>query len=115
MRVFAASLRWDIGDRTLNKLKQRLLNAFAGHIAGYRLVFAFTSYLVNFINKNNSALCAIEIVIGGLEQFREDVFNIFAHIASFCESGGIRQSQRYIQQIGESLGQKGFACTCRPK
>src|SRR5438034_804260 len=65
MWMFAPALRRDIGNRTFQNLQQRLLHAFAGHIAGDRRVFVLAANLVDLVNVNNPLLGALDVAIRG--------------------------------------------------
>lgn len=49
------------------------------------------------------------LVIGVLQQFRNDTFDIFANITGLCQRGAITNSKRNIQTFGNSLCEQRFA------
>ena len=94
--------------------KQRLLHAFAGHVAGDGRVFGFSGYFIDFVNVDDAALGFFHIVIGALQKFENDVFDVLAHVTGFCERGGVDDGERNVENPGQGLRHQGLAGTCRP-
>ena len=113
MRVFAATLGWDIGHRAFEDLEQGLLHAFTADIARDRRIVGFPGDLVDFVDVDDAALGAFDIKIGILDQLEQDVFDVFTDIAGLRQSGGIGDGKRDVEDAGQSLGQEGFTRTCR--
>src|ERR1044071_886631 len=80
LRMFATSLRRDIAGGAFQNLQQRLLDSFAGNIAGDGNVFSFSRDFINFVDVNNAALSPLDIIIGVLQQTQDDVLNVLADI-----------------------------------
>ena len=84
LRMLTSTLWRNIGNRTFQDLQQSLLNAFTGNITGNRNVLGFLGDLVNFVNVDDTLFSALNIVISILQQFKQNVLDVFAHITSFC-------------------------------
>ena len=56
VRVFAAALRWNGRNGTLDQFEQGLLYAFAGYVARDRRVLAFTCDFVDLIDVDDAFL-----------------------------------------------------------
>ena len=85
LRMLAAALRWNRSDRAFHDLEQRLLHAFARHVAGDRGVVGLAADLVDFVDVNNAALATLDIVVGVLQQRQDDVLDVLADVARFSE------------------------------
>ncbi len=109
MRMFAAALRRDVGDRTFEDFQQSLLHALAGNVARDGGVLVLAADLVDLIDVDDPLLAALHVPIGVLEQAKDNVFNIFADVAGFGQRGGVDDGERNVQNAGQGLGQQGFA------
>src|SRR5690349_16708172 len=72
VRVLAPTLRWDVRDRTLDDLQERLLNTFARDVARDRRVVALAGDLVDLVDVDDPALSALDVEVGGLDQAQQD-------------------------------------------
>ena len=63
--------------------KQRLLHTFARHVAGDRRVLVLATNLVDFVDVDNALLRALDVAVRGLQEFENDVLNVFANVAGF--------------------------------
>src|SRR5690606_23559735 len=63
LRMLASALRRHRRDRSLDQLEQRLLNAFAGYVAGDRRVLALARNLVDLVDVDDAALRLVDVVI----------------------------------------------------
>jgi hypothetical protein len=70
--------------------------------------------LSDLVDIDDAALRSLDIVIGVLQQFQNDVLDILADIAGFGQSGCIGHRERHVQDARQRLGQKRFATPCRP-
>src|ERR1700680_1872273 len=68
LRMLAPALGRHARHRALDDLEQRLLDALARDIARDRGVVALARYFVDLVDIDETALAALEIVIGVLEQ-----------------------------------------------
>lgn len=78
LRVFTAPLRRYVHHRAFQEFEQPLLHTFARDVASYRRVVAFPSYLVDFIDEHDAFLGFLHIVVGDLEEAREEAFYILS-------------------------------------
>ena len=109
MGVLAPALGRNIGCRAFQDFQQSLLHAFTGNVPGNGNVFRLSGDLINFIDINNASLGFFNIVIRVLDQAKQDVFHVFAHIARFGQRGGIRNGKGNLQDLCQRLGQQRFS------
>src|SRR5439155_732420 len=113
VRVLAAALRRDVRDRALEDLQQRLLDALTGHVARDRRVVALASDLVDLVDVDDAALCAVEVEVGGLDETEEDVLDVLADVAGLGEAGRVGDRERHVEDARERLREKRLAATGR--
>ncbi len=113
--VLAAAFGRDVGDGAFDDFQQGLLHAFSGDIARDGDVAGRFADLIDLIDIDDAHLGAGDIVIGGLDEAQDDVFDVFADIAGFGEGGGIGDGKGDIEDVGQSAGDEGFAGTCGSK
>ncbi len=97
MGVFASTLGRHIGDGAFQNLEQRLLHTLAGNIAGDRGVLVFFGDLIDLVDIDDALLGFLHVAIGGLQQFQNNVFDVFANVAGFGERGGINDRERHVE------------------
>ena len=110
--MFASALRWNWGNCSFDDFKQSLLYAFSAYIAGYRSVFAFSADFVDFVNKDDSAFCSLNISVCGVDQLKKDIFYVFADIACFRKSCCVCNCKRNVQFLSQCFCEKGFSASC---
>src|SRR5260221_6088325 len=113
LRVLAAALRRDRGDRALHDLQQRLLHALARHVASDRRVVGFAADLVDLVDIDDAALRTLDIVVGGLQQLEDDVLDILADIASLGQRRRMGHGERHVDDARQRLGEQRLARTGR--
>ena len=113
LRMLAATLRWDAGGGAFHQLEQRLLHAFARDVAGDRGIFGLAADLVDFVDIDDAALRLLDIIVGGLEQLKNDILDIFADIACFGQCRRIGHRERHVEGLGERLRQQRLAAAGR--
>src|SRR5207237_112839 len=106
VRMLASTLRRNIGDRTFENFQQRLLNAFAGDVAGDGRVLVLAADLVDFIDIDDAGLGTSYIAFGSLQQLEDDVLYVLADVPRFCERGSVHDGEGNIQHAGERLRQQ---------
>ena len=104
--MLAAALRRHVGDGAFQQLEQRLLHAFAAHIAGDRRVLVLAADLVDFIDVDDAALRLLHIAVGRLQQLEYDVFHILANVSRLGQRGRVDDRKRDVQHFGECLRQQ---------
>ena len=109
VRMLAAALRRNVGDRAFQDLQQRLLHALARNIAGDRGVLVLAADLVDFVDVDDALLALLHVAIGGLQQLEDDVLHILAHVPGFGQGGGVHDRERHVQDLGQSLRHQGLA------
>ncbi len=107
--MLAPTLRRHGGSGAFHDLEQGLLHAFAGHVAGDRRIVRFAADLVDFIDIHDAALSAFDVVIAGLQQFQDDILNVFTHVPCLGQRSGIGHGERHIQDPRQRLRQQGLA------
>ena len=111
--MLAAALWRNAGGGTLHKLQQGLLNAFARHVTGDGWIFRLAADLVDFVDIDNPALGLLDIIIGRLEQFQDDIFDILADIAGFGQCGGVGHGERHVEGLCQRLCEQRLAAAGR--
>src|SRR5262245_37760918 len=114
LRVLAAALRRHGSDRAFHDLQQRLLHAFARHVAGDRRVVGLAADLVDLVDIDDAALGALHVVVGRLQQLEDDVLDVLADIAGLGQRGGVGHGERHVEDAGERLRQQRLAGAGRP-
>ena len=107
--MLAATLRRHLCNRALNQLEQRLLHAFARHIAGDGRVFRLARDLVDFINVDDAALRLLNVVVAFLQQTLNDVLDVLTHVSGFGQGRCIGNGKGHIQQAGQRFRQQRLA------
>ena len=86
MGMLAAALGWHVGDASLHYLEQFLLDTFAGHVPGDGAVHAFLAcYFVQFVDVDDAVFCPVYIPVGGLDQPKQDIFDILSDVSRLGE------------------------------
>src|SRR5690606_12353821 len=85
LRMLAPALRRHAGHGALDQLEQRLLHAFAGHVAGDRRVLALARDLVDLVDVDDALLRLVDVVVALLQQLLDDVLDVLADVAGFGE------------------------------
>ncbi len=112
--MLAAALRRHRGYGAFYDLEQRLLHALAGHIADDRRVFRLAADLVDFVDIDDAALGALDIVVGRLQELQDNVLDILADIAGLGQSCRIRHREGHIENSCECLREQRLSRTGRP-
>ena len=107
--MLAPALRRNAGDRALHDLEQRLLHAFARHVAGYRRIVGLTADLVDLVDVDDPALRPFDVVVGSLQQLQNDVLDVLADIAGFGQRRGVGHRERHIENARERLREQRLA------
>src|SRR5580658_5565755 len=89
LRMLAAALRRYRGDGAFHDLEERLLHAFARHVAGDRGIVGLAADLVDFVDIDDAALGPLHIVVGRLKQLENDVLDVLADIARLSQRGRV--------------------------
>jgi hypothetical protein len=79
--VLPAALRRDVGDRALEDLQERLLDALTGDVPGDRGVVGLAGDLVDLVDIDDPALGPGDVEVGGLDQPQQDVLDVLADVA----------------------------------
>ena len=114
MGMFPAALRRHVGHGAFDQFQQGLLHAFPRHVAGNGGAVGLPRDLVDLININDAALGTFDFIVRGLQQFQNNVLDVFSDVPGFGQGGGIGEGKRHVQVIGQGLSQEGFPCSRRP-
>src|SRR5690554_2820051 len=101
--AISRSLRGDHHFRALDHLQERLLHAFAAHVAGGGGAVAATADLVDLVDADDPAAGALDIAVGGKPEVFDDVFDVFAHVARLGETGGVGDGEGHVELFGQRL------------
>lgn len=58
-------------------------------------------------------LCLLHSVVGILQQFGDDRFDVLSHVAGLSERGAVTDRKRDVQTAGQRLRQQCFSCNSR--
>ena len=97
--MLATALRRHVDGGALEQLQQALLHALAAYVAGDAGIILLAGYLVYLVDKHDSALCRPYLIVGHLQQTREDALHILAHIAGLGEDGGVDNGEGHVEQL----------------
>ena len=102
--MLPASLGRDIHHIPFKELKHGLLHPLSGNIPRDGRVVALAGDLVNLVYEDYSSFGQCHIIVSFLQKPCQDTLDIFSDISGLCEDRGIHNGERYIQQLGYSLG-----------
>src|SRR5579872_774741 len=109
LRVLAAALRRDRGDRALDELEQRLLHALARYVTRDRGVVGLARDLVDLVDVDDAGLRLLDVVVALLQELLNDVLDVLAHVAGFREGRRIGDGERYVEEPRKGLRQERLA------
>src|SRR5438552_3923653 len=113
VRVLAPALRRHRGDRPLEDLQQRLLDAFARDVARDRRVVRLPRDLVHLVDVDDPRLGLLDVEVRSLDQLEEDVLDVLADVAGLGQRGRVGDRERDVEDPRERLREKGLAATRR--
>ena len=107
--VLPAALGRHVGDRALEDLEQRLLDALARDVAGDRRVVGLARDLVDLVDVDDPALGARDVEVRRLDQAQQDVLDVLADVAGLGERGRVRDAERDVEDARERLREQRLA------
>ena len=107
--MLAASLWGHVDNRAFKEFEQTLLHSLAGDVAGNRGIVPLAGYFVDFVDEDYSALRFFDIVVGYLEQARQQALDILAYISGLGKHRRVDDCERNVEHFGDSLGKKCLA------
>src|ERR1044072_4719555 len=114
VRVLATTLRRNIRDSPFEDLQERLLHAFARHVARDRRVLILTTNLANLVDIDDALLRALNVAVRSLQEFENDVLDVFANVARFSQRRCIYDRERNSEHARECLREQRLAGAGRP-
>ena len=111
--MLAATLWRHSRNRALHDFQKRLLHALTRHITRDGRIVGLAGNLVDLIDIDDAALRTLDIVVSGLKQLQDDVFNVFPDITGFGQCRGICHGERHVENTSKRLRQKRLAAACR--
>ena len=111
--VLAPALGRHVDHRSFENLQQGLLHAFARNVARDRRVVALAGDLVDLVDEDDAPFGQLDVVVGRLQQPREDALDILAHVARLGQYGGVDDGEGHLQQLGDRPGHQRLARTGR--
>ena len=111
--VLAPALRRHVGDRALEDLQQRLLDALARHVARDRRVVGLARDLVDLVDVDDPGLGLLDVEVGGLDQLQQDVLDVLADVPGLGQRGRVGDRERHVQDPRQRLCQQRLAAAGR--
>ena len=115
LRVLAAALRRDVGDGAFDDLEERLLHPLARDVARDGDVFALARDLVDLVDVDDAALRLFDVVVGVLDEFEQDVFDVLAHVTGLGEGGRVAGGEGNVEDAREGAGEQRLAAAGGPE
>ena len=115
VRMLAPALRRHRGDRPLEDLQQRLLDALARHVARDRRVVRLARDLVDLVDVDDPGLGLLDVEVGGLDQLQQDVLDVLADVAGLGERGRVGDRERDVEDPRQRLREQRLAAAGRPE
>src|SRR5881394_4080814 len=109
LRVLAAALGRHARHRAFEDLEQRLLDAFARHVARDARVLRLAGDLVDLVDVDDAALGFGHVEVRGLQQPNQDVLHVLADVARFGERGRVGDGEGHVQDARQRLRQERLA------
>ena len=109
VRVLAAALRRHVGDRAFEDLQQRLLDAFARHVARDRGVLVLAADLVDLVDVDDALLALLDVAAGRLQQLEDDVLDVLADVAGLGQRRRVDDGEGDREELGERLREQRLA------
>src|SRR6218665_3109205 len=109
VRMLPPSLGRHRGYGALQDLQECLLHPFTRDVPGDGGVLGLAGDLVDLINVDNARFGPFHVVVGGLQEFQEDVLDIFADVTRFGERGCGGNRKRHVKAPGKGLCEGSFA------
>src|ERR687896_59979 len=107
--VLPSALGRNARGSALEDLEECLLHSFSRDVTCDRRVLGLARDLVYFVDVDDPGLCALDVVIRSLDQFQQDVLDVFADIAGLCQRGGVGDRKRHVEHAGQGLRQEGLS------
>src|SRR6185369_10980004 len=109
VRMLATTLRRNIRDGPFKDLQERLLHAFTRHVARDRRVLILTTNLVNLVDVDDALLRALNVAVCRLQEFENDVLDVFTNVARFSQRRRIDDRERHSEHARECLREQRLA------
>src|SRR6185312_2883002 len=109
VRMLAPALRRHVGHRAFEDLQERLLDAFARHVARDRGVFVLAADLVDFVDVDDALLALLDVAARGLQELQDDVLDVFADVARFGQRRRVDDREGHREELGERLREQRLA------
>ena len=113
MGVLAPALRRHRGGGPLEDLQKRLLDAFAGDVAGDRGVVGLARDLVDLVDVDDPRLRLFDVVVGGLDQLQKDVLDVLADVPGLGQRGRVSDREGDVEDPRQGLGEQRLAASGR--
>jgi len=114
LRMLASALWWNVGDRALEHLQERLLHALARDVAGNRDVVCGLADLVDLIDVDDAPLGGFQIKIRRVQELEQDVLDVLADIAGLGQGRGVADRKGNVKNSRQGPRQQRLAATVGP-
>ena len=113
MRVLAPTLGRHRRRRALEDLQQSLLHTLAGDVTGDRGVLRLAGDLVDLVDVDDPLLGLLGVVVRGLDELEQDVFDVLADVAGLRQGRRVGDGEGDVEHPREGLGEVGLAAARR--
>ena len=113
--MLSAALRGNGSERAFDDLQKRLLHALARYVAGNGDVFALARNLVDFVDIDDAALRALDVVIGVLNKLQKDIFDVLADVPRLRKRGGVAGGEGNVEYLCQRARKQRFTAPCGPE
>ena len=86
--------------------------ALARHVTGDGWIVRLTRNFVDFIDKNDTFLGFLHIVIRLLQEACEQTLHVLTHITRFGQHRSIHDGERHLEEFSNRACKEGLARTC---
>src|SRR5258708_28343915 len=89
VRMLTSALWRHVSHGAFENLEQGLLDALARYVARDGRVLVLAANFVDFVDVDNTLLAFLHVAVSRLQQFEDDVLDVFSDVAGFGQRSGV--------------------------
>ena len=93
--------------------EKRLLDPFAGHVAGNRRVVGLARDLVDLVDVHDARLRLLHVVVALLQKFLNDVLDILSDVARLRQRRGVGDGERNVEEASQCFREQSLPAAGR--